>query len=883
MDSASSVDIDDNKIRGSSFSESIDRLIEHASWRSSVGNELDLIMGRVMQKRIRDVDLIIAPVVYCCCQGVSKLLFMTIGFLYLIYCVLSIHILFVQGVFPRAYSVKVSSLRSLHGNSISVASLDLHTLCNSTTSINVSETFSIYGFAIKFNSSRRCSGDKFFFTLQSDDDTNKHIVGSSSVRWTSTELRFVDSGVDDCSDTVDLKYQPRWPWYFGPESPLFLALASASYLITGIGAIFQRFAVIKNFIIFMLITLTLITTISFAGFLSIHSQKEAYYPCSLSVGFAVSSLALMTSERSAIDRSLLISPWFLLCRIVNDVAVFEDVAYLQSRPPVIQCSFILVSMYLAWRSRAFARGTIARVARDRPAFDAAWEESKRSPSSAADLARLAALADSMVRCCASDSHGPLQRDRVRPAVEQSRNSDGHAPRRTPSALEAWVTTWFTESESEARHQPSTLTGTAGLAVSSLDQLYSQAMLAAPALLSQCEQWAALCAGRLDHGVSSLTEGGLTSGDLRVPLTLRRLVRMRAVKCPWAAATKAVACYSGDVARLLDVCRCRIVFDAFADLARCLAAVAASPAVRVVRVRNWLRDEHDPFASAGFRAVVVLLRLDSDEARRSGIENLVCELQLVPGPMAVALRSTSHSCYRDFRALRQNSAIGLQPTPASAHLAQPEPGEPTAIGTVARAWSDGVDSECVRMNLGDATITGTNAGFGSRSPASLAVSSQLHETEELGSGSVVTAAPVDLMLSQAHAAAEEVAAEAAAAPSAAHHQFGPSLAMPMLPPDTDYCVPVDRTILEECGSFTAVGTVRCIKDRDATWMPAVTAKRSQGLRCNRPCEGREMDVARNSRNSTLWAALVEAAHVVHQRYSLGDHRTLDQEASKFEQV
>ena len=85
------------------------------------------------------------------------------------------------------------------------------------------------------------------------------------------------------------------------------------------------------------------------------------------------------------------------------------------------------------------------------------------------------------------------------------------------------------------------------------------------------------------------------------------MRRRVVKRPDRAAEKALACYDGDVSRLLDVCRARLVFDGVGGLAACLRAIRAGPAsgppeaeVEVVRVKNWMREDHDQWSTMGFR-------------------------------------------------------------------------------------------------------------------------------------------------------------------------------------------------------------------------------------------------------------------------------------------
>ncbi len=61
-------------------------------------------------------------------------------------------------------------------------------------------------------------------------------------------------------------------------------------------------------------------------------------------------------------------------------------------------------------------------------------------------------------------------------------------------------------------------------------------------------------------------------------------------------------YGGEAGRLGDVCREGLVFSGPDGVARCLAAIGADPAVRVVRVKNRMDLKYDPSWSAGFRCV-----------------------------------------------------------------------------------------------------------------------------------------------------------------------------------------------------------------------------------------------------------------------------------------
>ena len=85
-----------------------------------------------------------------------------------------------------------------------------------------------------------------------------------------------------------------------------------------------------------------------------------------------------------------------------------------------------------------------------------------------------------------------------------------------------------------------------------------------------------------------------------PLAAAPWVRRGVIKAPARAVEKALACYGGDVSRLLDVTRARLEFGGPCELAAGLEAVRAAGGVRAVRVKNSLRTDLEAWPTAGFR-------------------------------------------------------------------------------------------------------------------------------------------------------------------------------------------------------------------------------------------------------------------------------------------
>ena len=89
----------------------------------------------------------------------------------------------------------------------------------------------------------------------------------------------------------------------------------------------------------------------------------------------------------------------------------------------------------------------------------------------------------------------------------------------------------------------------------------------------------------------------------------------------------------DVSGLVDLCRQCIVFEDLKDIAACMMVIKEDPEVRVLRVKNRHDLRHRPAITAGYRDVGINLQITCPETRDAGIDNHVCELQLIYKPFA----------------------------------------------------------------------------------------------------------------------------------------------------------------------------------------------------------------------------------------------------------
>ena len=105
----------------------------------------------------------------------------------------------------------------------------------------------------------------------------------------------------------------------------------------------------------------------------------------------------------------------------------------------------------------------------------------------------------------------------------------------------------------------------GRPVRSLDQLYSQAFALDPTLGAYCAAWAA------DSG------GQVAPYSARAATACAVADVVGHLKPTGRAVSKAALCYAGDVSRVVDICRRRLLFSSGADLLTCLRLIVAETA------------------------------------------------------------------------------------------------------------------------------------------------------------------------------------------------------------------------------------------------------------------------------------------------------------------
>jgi len=186
--------------------------------------------------------------------------------------------------------------------------------------------------------------------------------------------------------------------------------------------------------------------------------------------------------------------------------------------------------------------------------------------------------------------------------------------------------------------------------SSLDTLYVQAYALEPIFNLKVQQLAKLADGEFvcrsaNHGSHGSTAAA--AGDFHF-VTADQWNRMGGVKPVDRAIEKVVRVYHGNVSLLLDVVRQCIVFDRMRDMLKVMRIILDDSDVEVLRIKNRMSNHYDVQSSGGYRDVLVNLRINTLLTRKLGLNNHVCELQLILKNFMVHRTLEGHTRYVAFR-------------------------------------------------------------------------------------------------------------------------------------------------------------------------------------------------------------------------------------------
>ncbi len=182
---------------------------------------------------------------------------------------------------------------------------------------------------------------------------------------------------------------------------------------------------------------------------------------------------------------------------------------------------------------------------------------------------------------------------------------------------------------------------------SLDTLYMQAYLLEPIFNQKVQQIAVLA-----HGALLAPKGFLpdTFSELAYPFVAGEEwdPKRTVLKSVDRSIEKISRCYQGNVALLVDVCRACMVLEDMDHIHKAMSLIADDPQLQIVRVKNRFSRDYKSTQSAGYRDVLVNLRISNTLTQKFGLELHVCELQLSLKQFMILRNGEGHKRYVEYR-------------------------------------------------------------------------------------------------------------------------------------------------------------------------------------------------------------------------------------------
>ena len=430
------------------------------------------------------------------------------------------------------------------------------------------------------------------FVLQRYDNRSKQWVqiGSSKFRRTARGIRFLNGMLSvDTNETIKFDHRASWPLIFCSSCVPIVGgvclLCMAACARAGMGLSIARFTAA------CLILVALVFATAALGYLQSWEAAEAFLPLSMTL-LLIFVAFLMLSPGSAGYGLLVYGGVAILLRVVNECAVFDDCGYLWASFDFGAAAAAGAGAWLVYNRQRVALRAVGAIRPDAADFESRWAACASGSDARLRLAALQLLVTRLQRACPAE--GARHRCGGGPHPPPQVVSNPQREGVLAAALGAVRGLCRLGRPELASRRP----------VRCLNQLYTQAAVVAPRLHELAEEWTSGLEGELatraasdGPGETDEPEEADAGGTI---LGLESMVRSRLVKRPQRAAEKALACYGGDVSRVVDICRVRASFGSLAGLAGCLARIEDDPRVAVVRIKSsMLPPEQKQWKTAGF--------------------------------------------------------------------------------------------------------------------------------------------------------------------------------------------------------------------------------------------------------------------------------------------
>jgi len=182
--------------------------------------------------------------------------------------------------------------------------------------------------------------------------------------------------------------------------------------------------------------------------------------------------------------------------------------------------------------------------------------------------------------------------------------------------------------------------------SSLDTLYLQACTLEPIFNFKVQQLSKITSGQFLSRSANDGSGEVAGGFHFVAAD--QWDRTGGLKPVDRAIEKLTRVYHGDVSLLLDVVRQCIVFDNMQDLLKAMHTILGDVQLEMLRIKNRMCNNYDTSQSGGYRDCLVNVRIKTRLTKKLGLDNHVCELQLILKQFMVHRSLEGHKRYVVFR-------------------------------------------------------------------------------------------------------------------------------------------------------------------------------------------------------------------------------------------
>jgi hypothetical protein len=413
-------------------------------------------------------------------------------------------------------------------------------------------------------------------------------VGSPDIRMARQGLRLLKGRLPESPGEYVFDYRPQLVWL--SENVVNNVVFGAGCIYSGIHGLLHGSG--RGALFAAAVLLVLVNVVCSIWHLAVGSNREVFYTVASVIIFGSVAGILLFREKYVADACAILGIFALIVRSFQDCVIFGDPEYLLIDPPVIEPIFIALGLTLSFAKHFVHCQALQRVVQDQAEYDNAWAKMVGQQSENLDVfEEIARLSNAHSLLTGEARHYNRQVLVPESLTFSPFKVDGGASRIFPSCT--------SKEGAEIDLAPRADTADVANPVTSLDQLYSQAAGVVSIMRRRCSEWAATSDGCVED--TPIPEEFPSRDSDAMQESMRRWIQRGSIKRPRRAVRKAVACYGGDVSRLVDICRARIVLDGPDGVRRCLQAMLLdAEGARIVRVKNTLDLRLDSKYSAGFR-------------------------------------------------------------------------------------------------------------------------------------------------------------------------------------------------------------------------------------------------------------------------------------------